>query len=65
MTPPMPALQARLRLLDVQAPTPVQQAAIPRVLSGENIAIQSYTGSGKVNPGARAPLSQGGQGLCG
>ncbi|KAK9822465.1 hypothetical protein WJX81_005408 [Elliptochloris bilobata] len=36
-----------LRGMDVQAPTPVQEAAIPRVLRGENIAIQSYTGSGK------------------
>ena len=29
-------------------PTEVQQAALPVILSGENAAIQSYTGSGKV-----------------
>ena len=41
-------VQGHLRNLGVQMPTPVQEAAIPRVLRGENIAIQSYTGSGKV-----------------
>ena len=41
-------VQGHLRDLGVQTPTPVQEAAIPRVLRGENIAIQSYTGSGKV-----------------
>ena len=49
-------VQGHLRNLGVQTPTPVQEAAIPRVLRGENIAIQSYTGSGKVRqpPGCRA-----------
>jgi superfamily II DNA/RNA helicase len=38
--------------MDVQGPTPVQEAAIPHVLRGENVAIQSYTGSGKARQGA-------------
>lgn len=29
-------------------PTAVQAASIPRVLEGGNVAIQCYTGSGKV-----------------
>ncbi len=29
-------------------PTPVQTAAIPKVLQGGNVAVQCYTGSGKV-----------------
>jgi superfamily II DNA/RNA helicase len=32
----------------IQNPTDVQIAAIPKVLAGGNVAIQSYTGSGKV-----------------
>lgn len=28
-------------------PTDVQRAAIPEVLTGANVAVQSYTGSGK------------------
>ena len=42
--------QGRLQENDVQAPTFVQQAAIPAVLSGKNVAMQCYTGSGKVKP---------------
>lgn len=30
-------------------PTAVQAAAIPRVLEGGNVAVQCYTGSGKVH----------------
>lgn len=33
--------------LHVHEPTPVQRAAIPEILSGKNVAIQCYTGSGK------------------
>lgn len=40
--------QGRLSESSVQAPTAVQQAAIPAVLSGKNVALQCYTGSGKV-----------------
>jgi hypothetical protein len=47
-----PSPQARLPEMDVQGPTPVQEAAIPHVLRGENVAIQSYTGSGKARRGA-------------
>ena len=41
-------MQGRLAESSVQAPTAVQQAAIPAVLSGKNVALQCYTGSGKV-----------------
>jgi superfamily II DNA/RNA helicase len=33
--------------LNITEPTPVQREAIPEVLSGKNVAIQCYTGSGK------------------
>lgn len=42
-------LQGRLRESAVVEPTAVQQAAIPAVLSGRNVAMQCYTGSGKVH----------------
>lgn len=41
-------LQGRLRENAVVEPTAVQQAAIPAILSGRNVAMQCYTGSGKV-----------------
>jgi superfamily II DNA/RNA helicase len=34
--------------MGVLTPSPIQEAAIPRILSGESIVIQSSTGSGKV-----------------
>lgn len=40
--------QAGLAQLSITAPSPIQSAAVPAVLSGDNVAIQSYTGSGKV-----------------
>jgi hypothetical protein len=40
--------QMRLREMGVLQPTQVQQEAIPKALTGVNIAIQCYTGSGKV-----------------
>lgn len=40
--------QAELRRQDIIEPTPVQAAAIPKVLQGGNVAVQCYTGSGKV-----------------
>ena len=41
-------LQMRLKEMGVLQPTQVQQEAIPKALTGVNIAIQCYTGSGKV-----------------
>ena len=41
-------LQMRLREMGVLQPTQVQQEAIPTALTGVNLAIQCYTGSGKV-----------------
>ena len=41
-------LQGRLQENDVQKPTAVQVAAIPAIISGRNVAMQCYTGSGKV-----------------
>mmetsp|Transcript_25122 Transcript_25122/g.65217 ORF Transcript_25122/g.65217 Transcript_25122/m.65217 type:complete len:534 (+) Transcript_25122:176-1777(+) len=38
---------AQLGTYGISAPTPVQEKAIPSVLSGRNTAIASYTGSGK------------------
>ena len=43
-------MQAFLDALGIMSPTEVQAAAIPRVLQGGNVAIQCYTGSGKVCP---------------
>lgn len=40
--------QGRLRESAVVEPTAVQQAAIPAILSDRNVAMQCYTGSGKV-----------------
>lgn len=42
-------MQGRLRESAVVEPTAVQQAAIPAILSGRNVAMQCYTGSGKVH----------------
>lgn len=41
-------MQGRLAEIGVHEATPVQSAAIPAILTGKNVAIQSYTGSGKV-----------------
>lgn len=35
--------------MGIKEPTQVQEAAIPKVLAGTNVAIQCYTGSGKVH----------------
>lgn len=43
------SIQGRLRESAVLEPTAVQQAAIPAILSGRNVALQCYTGSGKVH----------------
>ncbi len=42
-------MQMRLGELGVVQPTEVQSEAIPRALTGANVAIQCYTGSGKVD----------------
>ena len=41
-------VQMRLREMGVLQPTDVQREAIPKALTGTNVAIQCYTGSGKV-----------------
>jgi superfamily II DNA/RNA helicase len=38
-----------LASLNITSPSPIQAAAMPRILAGSNVAVQSYTGSGKVN----------------
>lgn len=52
-----PIVQGRLRESAVIEPTAVQQAAIPAILSGRNVALQCYTGSGKVHNVADMCLS--------
>lgn len=42
-------VQAGLSKQGITSPSPIQAASIPEVLSGSNVAIQSYTGSGKVS----------------
>lgn len=42
-------MQAGLAQQNIVEPSPIQTAAVPVVLTGENVAIQSYTGSGKVS----------------
>ena len=41
-------VQMRLKEMGVQQPTDVQREAIPKALTNSNVAIQCYTGSGKV-----------------
>jgi hypothetical protein len=41
-------LQENLAALRIKEPSDIQSEAIPILLSGQNSAIQSYTGSGKV-----------------
>jgi hypothetical protein len=43
-----PLLVAGLSETGIEVPSPIQESAIPVLLSGQNAAIQSYTGSGKV-----------------
>lgn len=45
---PCIVLQMRLGEMGVLQPTEVQLAAIPKALTGVNLAVQCYTGSGKV-----------------
>lgn len=42
-----PALLSRLAEMNFHTPTPIQQAAIPVLLSGQDVAGQAETGSGK------------------
>ncbi len=52
--------------MGINAPSPIQAAAIPATLAGGNVALQSYTGSGKVRTALlacghkRASSTQGG-----
>ena len=41
-------LQGALPAAGIVEPTPVQLEAIPHILRGADVAVQSYTGSGKV-----------------
>ena len=41
-------LQGMLAKRGIHAPSDIQAAAIPKVFMGTSVAIQSYTGSGKV-----------------
>jgi hypothetical protein len=43
-----PLLVAGLSETGIEVPSPIQESAIPVLLSGQNAAMQSYTGSGKV-----------------
>ena len=43
--------QGALAEAGIAEPTPVQLEAIPQILSGSDVAVQSYTGSGKVSDG--------------
>jgi Lhr-like helicase len=38
----------------ITEPSPIQKNAIQQIISGANVAIQSYTGSGKVGSAAHA-----------
>lgn len=42
-----PRIAGKLREQGILEATPVQLAAIPRILDGTNVAVQCYTGSGK------------------
>jgi ATP-dependent RNA helicase DbpA len=42
-----PGLLARLQEMDYHTPTPIQEAAIPFILQGHDVAGQAETGSGK------------------
>lgn len=53
------ALQPGLSRMGIDAPAPVQLAAIPAILQGANCAVQSYTGSGKVGRQSRCPRRDG------
>ena len=41
------ALAAALRAQGILTPLPVQTAAVPRLLAGENLLVQAPTGTGK------------------
>ena len=45
--PDSPLSQVPLADQSITEPTDVQRAAIPEILTGANVAVQSYTGSGK------------------
>src|SRR5690606_1694065 len=42
-----PALVERLQEMNYHTPTPIQEVAIPLLLSGQDVAGQAETGSGK------------------
>ena len=45
-------MQPGLAKMKVSRPSDIQAAVIPEILSMENVAMQSYTGSGKVSRGS-------------
>ena len=42
-----PSIRGQLKALQITAPTPVQRAAIPAVLTGQDCIVEAQTGSGK------------------
>lgn len=42
-----PAIRGQLKALNIVVPTPVQRAAIPAVLTGQDCIVEAQTGSGK------------------
>lgn len=57
-------VQMRLKEMGVLQPTDVQREAIPKALTGTNVAIQCYTGSGKVCAYNLAPTQEPGCHMC-
>lgn len=53
-----PELVASLAELGYEAPTPIQQAAIPEMLTGKDLLCQAATGTGKTAAFALPMLSQ-------
>ena len=42
-----PSIRGQLKTLNIITPTPVQRAAIPAVLTGQDCIVEAQTGSGK------------------
>ena len=42
-------LQGNLEAMRIEQPTAIQSAGNPSILEGKNVALKSYTGSGKVS----------------
>jgi superfamily II DNA/RNA helicase len=53
-------LTARLGELKLEEPTGIQAVAVPKILEGGSVAVQSYTGSGKTLGACAYPARLGG-----